>query len=158
MAIAFEFINCLVPRSAIERRYPGGWTQCLRDHAPFLGGRVYYDDHLFHDGAMGPGGIDLLSRQWSAQGFLPKISVNGREVSNDVCVIDVVGGKLWPCEWVAHPSAFVAHLAGTKPGRLVGPRSARHLIAARLVARDLKKIAKESAGPAVHPTRFDQIS
>ena len=148
MAIALQFINFLVRRADIAARYPGGWMQCLRDHAHLLDGRVYYDDHLFHDGAMGPDAIDRLLREWSARGFVPTITIDGCEVANDVCVIDVFGGKLWPCEWVTRPSPFVAHLAGTEPGRLAGPRSLRHLVAARQVARDLKKIAKEAAGLA----------
>lgn len=47
MAIQLEFIDFIVPRSVIEEKYPGGWVQCLKDHKNLIGGRVWYDEHLF---------------------------------------------------------------------------------------------------------------
>ena len=43
MAIALEHFNFIVRRSTIEDKYPGGWDQCLIDHASSLGTRVWYD-------------------------------------------------------------------------------------------------------------------
>ena len=37
MAIALEHFNFIVRRSTIEDKYPGGWDQCLIDHASSLG-------------------------------------------------------------------------------------------------------------------------
>ena len=54
MGIRLEYLNFIVPIKKIEKIYPGGWTQCLRDHFELIGGRVWYDDHLFRDGAMDP--------------------------------------------------------------------------------------------------------
>lgn len=69
MAIQLEFINFIVPRTRIEQKYPGGWEQCLSDHKELIGGRVWYDDHLFRDGAMNPMDIDVLLEKWSMKGF-----------------------------------------------------------------------------------------
>jgi len=52
MAVALEFIDLIVPVAVIRTKYPGGWDQCLRDHEFLIGGRVWFDDHLFSDGAM----------------------------------------------------------------------------------------------------------
>lgn len=54
MAIALEFIDFVVPISVIREKYPGGWEQCLKDHRQLIGGRVWFDAHLFRDGAMNP--------------------------------------------------------------------------------------------------------
>jgi hypothetical protein len=142
MAIALQFANFIVPRAVIRDRYPGGWSACLNDHRSLIGGRVYYDDHLFRDGAMGWDGIERLLREWSARGFVPTVTADGREFSKDVCVIDVFSGTLWPCDWVTRQGAFVAHHAGIEPGKLRGPTAVRRLIAARLVSRSLKRIAE----------------
>lgn len=147
MAIALEFINFIVRRDAIDARYPGGWAQCLRDHRPLLGGRVYYDDYLFRDGAMGPAGIDSLLKKWRARGIEPSGDAIGFEVAYDVCVIDIIGGSLWPCGWLTR-KGLIAFRTGTEPGRLAGPRDIRQSIAKTHVTSNLKKIADESAGVA----------
>ena len=147
MAIVLEFHNFIVPMAAIRDRYPGGWAQCLRDHENVLGGRVYFDEHLFRDGAMGPEGITALLQKWSERGFEPTGVVDGREVSKDVCILSVFGGKLWPCDWVTRSEGLVAHYTGTEPGPLVGPRSVQRIVAAARVKAQLGKIATESAGP-----------
>jgi len=53
MAIELEFINFIVLIHLIAQKYQGGWQQCLLDHAELIGGRVWYDEHLFRDGAVG---------------------------------------------------------------------------------------------------------
>ena len=66
MAIALEFIDFVVPIDTIRRKYPGGWEQCLRDHAGLIGGRVWYDEHLFRDGAMNSDDIMIVVDRWAA--------------------------------------------------------------------------------------------
>lgn len=142
MAIALEFSSFIVRRALIVERYPGGWDQCLRDHHDVIGGRVYYDDHLFRDGAMGPDGIQDLLSAWSARGFTPAAMVDGREVSKDICVMDLFFGKTLPCDWVtrAPGNPFMAYMTGTEPGRVVGPESMRRVIAQRTVSNQLSRI------------------
>ena len=53
MSVALEFIDFIVPISTIREKYPGGWEQCLKDHSPLLGGRVWHDDHLLRNGGSG---------------------------------------------------------------------------------------------------------
>lgn len=60
MAISLEFNDFVVPISLIWEKYSGGWEQCLADHREDIGGRVWYDEHLFRDGAMGVDDIEAL--------------------------------------------------------------------------------------------------
>lgn len=101
MAIQLEFINFIVPREVIEKKYPGGWGKCLADHATLIGGRVWYDDHLFRDGAMNPMDIESLVESWKARGFHTH---DGKEHPTkwvDVCVAEALfGGSTLPCDWL----------------------------------------------------------
>ena len=54
MSISTEFIDFIVPIETIRQKYPGGWEQCLKDHENLINGRVWFDDYLIRDGAMGP--------------------------------------------------------------------------------------------------------
>ena len=60
MAIQLEFINLIVPIDTIKAKYPGGWEACLEDHKDAIGGRIWYDDYLFRDGAMSPMDMQFL--------------------------------------------------------------------------------------------------
>ena len=60
MGISLEFNDFVVPISLIWEKYSGGWEQCLADHREDIGGRVWYDEHLFRDGAMGVDDIEAL--------------------------------------------------------------------------------------------------
>jgi len=125
MAVALEFIDFIVPIAVIEAKYPGGWEQCLRDHAALLGGRVWHDEHLFRDGAMGPAGIEALVRKWEALGFEPSANREGRRVWQDCCVIEsMFGGPTLPCSWIdLAEGGRAAFLRGTSPGETAGPGS-----------------------------------
>ena len=60
MAIALEFIDFVVPISVIREKYPGGWEQRLKDHRQLIGGRVWFENHMFRNGAMIPKDIQAL--------------------------------------------------------------------------------------------------
>ena len=47
MAIKLEFYDIIIPIKTIQKKYPGGWKKCLKDHDGDIGGRVWYDEHLF---------------------------------------------------------------------------------------------------------------
>lgn len=101
MAIMTEFINFIVPIKIIEEKYPGGWNQCLEDHAELIGGRVWYDDHLFHDGTMNPADIGSLVERWTAMGFECVGEKNGKKYWKDACVYEgMFGGATLPCDWI----------------------------------------------------------
>ena len=122
VAVALEFIDFIVPIAVIGEKYPGGWEQCLRDHTPLLGGRVWYDDHLLRDGAMNPADIEVLVTTWAARGFEPTAVVDGQGVWKDCCVTEhMFGGPTLPCSWIEiTEDGRAAFLRGTAPGKTAG--------------------------------------
>jgi hypothetical protein len=112
VAIQTEFIDFIVSIHAIRAKYPGGWEACLRDHAPLIGGRVWYDDYLFRDGAMSPHDIGMLVEEWTALGLVGRAQVDGQECWVDFCVHEAMfGGATLPCAWlVPHVGSSVAHV------------------------------------------------
>ncbi len=112
MAIQTEFIDFIVSIHAIRAKYPGGWEACLRDHAPLIGGRVWYDDYLFRDGAMSPHDIGMLVEEWTALGLVGRAQVDGQDCWVDFCVHEAMfGGATLPCAWlVPHVGSSVAHV------------------------------------------------
>jgi hypothetical protein len=123
MAIMTEFINFIVPIKIIEKKYPGGWNQCLEDHAELIGGRVWYDDHLFHDGAMNPTDIGSLVERWTAMGFECVGEKNGKKYWKDACVYEgMFGGATLPCDWIeADEATRHVSLKGAPACAIAGP-------------------------------------
>jgi hypothetical protein len=122
MAIALEFIDLVVPIELIRNKYPGGWHQCLRDHAPLIGGRVWYDNYLFRDGAMNPADVQLLVDRWAKLGFEVMAFRDGKQIWKDVCVVEaMLGGPTLPCDWLTVDTRErIAYLTGSDPGPVVG--------------------------------------
>ena len=80
MSIATEFIDFIVPIQTIRDKYPGGWEQCLKDHEHLIGGRIWYDEHLFRDGAMNSMDIEYLVERWEAMGFEGIVVENNQKI------------------------------------------------------------------------------
>src|SRR5690606_33369230 len=122
MAIALAFIDFIVPIAAIRDKFPGGWTQCLKDHKASIGGRVWYDAHLFRDGAMSPRDIESLVRRWASLSFEPTERRDERQIWKDFCVVESMrGGSTLACEWLGIGSdGRSAYLKGPDPGQLAG--------------------------------------
>ena len=125
MAIVLDFIDLVVPIETIRQKYPGGWEGCLRDNADFIGGAVWYDEHLFREGAMSPQDINYLCARWEEIGFEIKDSKDGKPVWKDICVVESMGGgPTLPCEWLIFDwEKNIAYLKGTEPGKIIGPAS-----------------------------------
>lgn len=123
MSIANEFIDFIVPIQVINEKYPGGWGQCLIDHDYSIGRCIWYDDHLFRTGAMGPEGIESLLTEWEGLGFeVGKTDENGRFTKwIDVCVYEYFfGGSTLECDWIEYDqNSGGVFLRGTNPGKLV---------------------------------------
>jgi hypothetical protein len=99
MAIALEFLDLIVPISKIREKYPGGWEACRRDHENLIGGRVWFDGHLFRDGAMNPRDIQLMVQRWKELGFETIKLKDGQQVWKDICVVEgLFGGPTLPCD------------------------------------------------------------
>jgi len=120
MAIATEFIDFIVPIQTIRDKYPGGWEQCLKDHEHLIGGRVWYDEHLFRDGAMGSADMECLVEHWESMGFEGITEENSRKFWKDICVFEsLFGGATLECDWIDFDRKNrAAFLKGTEPGEI----------------------------------------
>jgi hypothetical protein len=120
VAIGLEFIDVVIPIAKIRERYLGGWEQCLLDYAALLGRRIWYDRHLFRDGAMSLPEAQALVEGWAVLGFEPMEQRSVGLYWKDLCVVDwVQGGATLPCDWLSLDlSSRTAHLAGADPGPL----------------------------------------
>uniref|UniRef100_UPI0040473ED4 hypothetical protein n=1 Tax=Polynucleobacter sp. TaxID=2029855 RepID=UPI0040473ED4 len=123
MAIETVFISFIVPIRIIEEKYLRGWTKCLEDHAELIGGRVWYDDYLFHDGAMSPADMGKIVEKWAAMGFDCYDEIDGQKYWKDVCVYEgMFGGATLPCNWLeADADNNYVSLKGAPVCKLVGP-------------------------------------
>lgn len=131
MAVALIYMNFLVPIQTVREKYPGGWEQCLQDHEKEIAsGRVWFDAHLFHDGAMDPRTIESYIARWEKLSFQVTKEVDGQTQWVDMCCIEYLGHQM--PEWLAlGPNGHSAHRAGTEPGEIVCPDWLRHLITAK---------------------------
>ena len=123
MAVRLDCIDLIVPIATIEAKYPGGWAQCLDDHREAIGRRVWYDEHLFRDGAMSPFDMQLKLDEWAAIGFQLYGKRMGKRIWKDVCVVDgLADGPTLPCPWLQVDMAQqCALLVGQPHGDLIGP-------------------------------------
>jgi hypothetical protein len=120
MAVALEFIDFIVRIDAIESRYPGGLEACLYDHLPALNGRVWFDQHLFRDGAMNPLDIRSLAEHWEALGFVGLVTSAEGAHWQDFCVVErLFGGTTRRCDWLVVADRQ-AYFKGSPPGELMG--------------------------------------
>jgi hypothetical protein len=121
MAIQLEFINLIVPIHVIKDKYPGGWEQCLKDHESLIGGRVWYDEYLFRDGAMNSMDIGFLVDEWKSRGFhTTKGGRKNPKMWDEVCVVQAMfGGATLPCDWI-EVEGDTAYKKGTPMGQVIG--------------------------------------
>jgi len=120
MSVQLECINLIVPIKTIEEKYPGGWQKCLADYESQIGSSVWFDEHLFREGAMNSFDIHLMLEHWKELGF--KTHIGGKNIKKwvDICVVEVMlGDERVPCSWL-EAEGHVAYLKGKAKGAEVG--------------------------------------
>lgn len=110
MAVELEFINLIIPIEKIEEYYPGGFAKYKIDNHELIGGRIWYDNFLVRDGAMGAWDIERLVNQWKAYGLKDIIEINGRKHWQDMCVAEMFGGVTLPCKWLKVNDDYASHI------------------------------------------------
>jgi hypothetical protein len=121
MALYCIFINIIIPIPNIDRIYEGGFEKFKVDVIEKFGGKYYYDEYLFHDGAMNPGEIEHIIEKWEKLGLIVTEEVDGEEKFKDLCVVE--GGPTLPCDWLEFdPETNSVWLKGKPKGEIVGPK------------------------------------
>ena len=80
MAIALECINVIIPFGVIRQKYPGGLVRCPLDHRGSIGGKgpIWFDEHLFRDGAWTTGRSRSFFHDGRGLGSNPRWSARSR--------------------------------------------------------------------------------
>lgn len=122
MAIQMEFIDVVIPISVIKAKYAGGLEQCLEDYKDLIGERVWYDEHLFRDGAMHGRDAEEIVKHWKSIGFDVCEEVDGKPSKwKDVCVHEMIWGATLDCDWLERDlKTRSLYLKGTEIGEVIG--------------------------------------
>jgi hypothetical protein len=100
LSVHLEFINVLIRRDALERVYPGGFQQYVRDNAEFIGITCWFDEDIVREGAMSPQDAKGIVEYWEGLGLKAATYKRGRPVEwIELCVAGF-GGTAVPCSWL----------------------------------------------------------
>ena len=102
MSIKLEFINLIIPKKTIEKKYPGGWEQLSFDRQINLDcGADWFDEDLYRAGAMNDMGIDIMLSELEKKGLKLYKGKGKLRQWNDVCVVYNFSDKpTLPCDWI----------------------------------------------------------
>jgi hypothetical protein len=100
MSIFLQFYNVLIPIKILEEKVAPieeimKWKDKERN-----GYKPFHDKHLYHEGAMGPDGIERIVDFWQEKGINPFVIKNGKEYWDEMCMVDSFGGVSAPCDWI----------------------------------------------------------
>lgn len=122
MAVMLEFINILVPFSAIDRVYRGGAARFREEFAEHVG--VWWDPNLFRCGAMNPIDMQLWVADFERIGLKCFRKQRGRWIVDDIAIVTLEFDIEGKCDWLSiNSEQSIAWLRGTEPGEIAGPDS-----------------------------------
>ena len=118
MSVLAEAISVVIPRTVLERKYPGGTERYRRD----CPNRTYCaDEYLSRIGFMVPDDVGAFVEHLARYGLVHLR--DGRSV--DISVVDQFRGVTAPCNWLEvrllDEGYSIAWLAGTDPKVLAYP-------------------------------------
>jgi len=133
MSLFVQFYSVIIPLEKIKTcESVGGLMGILELKKDAVGGRIYFDDYLYRDGAMGPGDVEDIVKFWEGHGLVGIAERDGAEYWKDLCVVDMFGGPTLPCDWLefealideeGRRSHSFVYRKGTEPGKLIKPNS-----------------------------------
>ena len=123
MAIYLEFIDLIIPISNIDKVYAGGFAQFKQDNIKSFGLKMWHDDFLYRDGAMGALDMQFLCEKWEAIGLKGMIEIEGQRKWVEFCVFEgLFGGATLTCDWLEYDrKSNIVYLKGQAPGEIKGP-------------------------------------
>ena len=113
MSIQLECISLIIPKTVIEKYYPGGFDQYRKDNdLRFVkeNYNIWFDDDLVKEGAMNPMDMDDLLKKWTSFGVKTTSVQNKIKKWKNVCVVASLENQFLPCDWLifndAHTVSF----------------------------------------------------
>lgn len=94
--IRVECYAVVVPRTHVEKVFPGGWVAATHSEQGFENCQVMFDKFLFAEGAMSPLQVHRFILRWRELGLLP----HKNRKWHDICVVDRFKGPTLPCSWL----------------------------------------------------------
>ena len=96
MSVSLSCFNLIIPIVNIEKKYPGGMSQCK---TKYKHGAVEWDNDLMRISVMNTIDLDELLKHWKSLGF--KLLKSNNSSWNEVCVIQSLADKpTLPCDWI----------------------------------------------------------
>ncbi|HOY69070.1 MAG TPA: hypothetical protein PLP29_19500 [Candidatus Ozemobacteraceae bacterium] len=120
MAVQLEFINILVPFSAIERVHQGGAEGFRKEYEDHPG--VWWDRFLFRCGSMNSIDLILWLEELEKHGLSRFRTYAGKRIAGDIALATIEFGIEGNCSWLSIDRAQgIAWLSGTEPGEIASP-------------------------------------
>lgn len=120
MSIFLHFYNVLIPIKTLEEKVAPIEEIMKLDRKGY---NPFHDRYLYHEGAMGPDGVEGIIKFWQEKGLEPFIIKDGKNCWNDMCMVDMLGNLSAPCDWVEiapyDDMSFHAWLKGEEKGELI---------------------------------------
>ncbi len=102
MSVPIEFISLVIRRSSLDKSYPGGSTQFIKDYGPFDNRVNAFDSDLVKFGAMNPRDIDDLITELTTYGLEGRPKTTQSDEWIDFCIIDELLGITGTCHWMVY--------------------------------------------------------
>jgi hypothetical protein len=122
MAVECTFISLIIPVSAVDIVYTGGFEKYKSDYEESWGLILWHDDFLLREGAMNPMDIEYMVESWEKLGLEGIVDVDGEKRWKDFCVIgNIYSGPTLPCDWIeVDVDTHSVHYKEQPKGAIVG--------------------------------------
>ena len=97
MAIGLQCMNVIVPLENVRKCLAEDeYQKFVRDNRG--GGIFCCDNHLYRESSMGA--VDFMVECWEKKGLVRAEKVGGQWHWKDLCVVDMLIGTPYPCDWL----------------------------------------------------------
>jgi len=96
MSLGLLFWNIIIPIEKIS-----DFGDLLSENDRRIGANIWYDEHLYREGAMGYGDIEHMLEYWQSRGLVGNVEGQEAQSWSDLCVVASQGvGPEARCDWL----------------------------------------------------------
>ena len=100
MSLGLLFWNIIIRIENIS-----SFDELLAESDKRIGANIWYDEHLYREGAMGYGDIEHMLEYWQRRGLVGKVEDQKGQSWSDICVVASAAGLEAKCEWLTFESS-----------------------------------------------------